>query len=261
LTTNIEWTDETLNPVTGCSKVSPGCKFCYAERLWPKVDAARVARTGDEPRRFTDVQTYERLETPLRWKKPRHIFVNSMSDLFHDDVDDIFLRNVFAVMAMARQHTFQVLTKRASRMREWVGAGGRAAEVFDYLRNSELGYWAGSAGLPPLSWPLPNVWLGVSVENQDMADQRIPQLLRTPAAVRFLSCEPLLGPIDLHPTWLPCPACRGRGSYLPSLFGRLLRRVRGVHQARPRCRHNNPAGPEGNARSAHRLSHRRRRKR
>ena len=344
--TSIEWTDATWSPVTGCTKVSAGCKHCYAEgvakRFW-----------GD--RKFTDVQTHpDRLDAPLRWRKPRRVFVNSMSDLFHEDVPDEFIDRVFAVMALAPQHTFQVLTKRPERMRAWVSdpeTPFRVTRAMDSLHGTPRaaeevrpiagfpGYFASShgtiyserrghrrhmrpdygdqgharvqlhregesqrgkrmlvhrlvletfVGQPPspdaqgrhldgnprnnaaenlswgeqgdnwgdskrhgthrryskldqatvdairsraaqgesgealgrefgvsgtqvrnivagrqwatkalIGWPLPGVWLGVSAEDQATADERIPLLLETPAAVRFVSCEPLLGPIDV----------------------------------------------------------------
>lgn len=167
--TSIEWATDVWNPVTGCSKVSEGCRHCYAERV-----AGRF--WGD--RKFTDVRVHpERLDQPLHWKKPRRVFVNSMSDLFHPVVDDDFIEDVFRVMARTPQHTYMVLTKRPEQMRAWF-------EGYDAVR------------------PLPNVWLGVSVENQKAADERIPMLLGTPAAVRFVSCEPLLGPVKLV-KWLP----------------------------------------------------------
>lgn len=176
--TKIEWTDEVWNPVTGCSKVSQGCKHCYAERVFPRPYPGRA---------FTDVQMHpERIAAPLHWRKPRRVFVNSMSDLFHDDVPDEFIDQVFAVMALASQHTFQVLTKRPERAR-------------DYLARHEM--------------PLPNVWLGVSVEDQETADYRIPLLLRTPAAVRWISAEPLLGPVDLG----NLPSVSGIGRHLDAL--------------------------------------------
>lgn len=203
MSTKIEWTHrpgtkgEVWNPVTGCTKVSEGCRHCYAERVtaqfWPD-------------RRFTDVQCHEdRLDMPLRWTKPRTVFVNSMSDLFHESVPDEFIDRVFAVMALCQQHTFIVLTKRPERMEAYllaldaedgaehpiiparvVDAGDRVMSRGDIRQTS----W----DFP--SWPLTNVWLGVSVENQATADARIPILLQTPAAVRVVSCEPLLGPID-----------------------------------------------------------------
>lgn len=179
--TTIEWTDKTWNPVTGCTKVSQGCKHCYAERVFPRPYPGR---------KFTDVQCHpERLEQPLRWKKPARIFVNSMSDLFHEDVPDSFIDQVFAVMALASQHTFQVLTKRPRRMYEWMRNERSLHVVLQHWKNDQAGQNI---------WPLTNVWLGVSVENQETADERIPWLLKTPAAVRFLSIEPLLSPVDLH---------------------------------------------------------------
>jgi protein gp37 len=195
----IQWTDATWNPVTGCDKVSPGCAHCYAEtvaaRFWPKQYPPVQLPTGDpsdplnvRPRAFTDVQCHQdRLDQPLRWRRPRRIFVNSMSDLFHEAVPDAFIDKVFAVMALAPQHTFQVLTKRAERMR-W------------YLKHVLPDVIAGAhpkAINAAFRLPLPNVWLGVSVENQRFADERIPLLLSTPAAVRFLSCEPLLSHLNL----------------------------------------------------------------
>ena len=136
------------------------------------------------PREFTDVQTHEdRLLEPLSWRKPARVFVNSMSDLFHEDVPDAFIGNVFSVMEQAPRHTFQILTKRAERMRAWVT---EHAEWIDY-----------AAGAGEFLRRYGHVWLGVSVENQHFADERIPLLLQTSAAVRFISAEPLLGPIDL----------------------------------------------------------------
>jgi protein gp37 len=161
----IEWTDATWNPVTGCTKVSPGCAHCYAETF-----AERFRGVPNHPYQngFDLTLRPERLELPLSWRRPRLIFVNSMSDLFHEAVPDEYIVAVFSTMVRADWHRFQLLTKRA----------GRAAEL-----------------APRLPWP-PNVWLGVSVENNRWLD-RVDQLRRVPAAVRFLSCEPLLGPLDL----------------------------------------------------------------
>lgn len=192
----IEWTDATWNPTTGCRKVSPGCAKCYAERMAKRTFGCECGHqhaksprchqcecTEYRPRPFTDVRMHhERLDTPLRWKRPRRVFVDSMSDLFHELVDTAFITSVFRVMAQAKAHTFQVLTKRPVRMQEQLRlvADSMAAD------NGAC-----------IGWPLPNVWLGVSVEDQQRADERVPVLLETPAAVRFLSCEPLLGPVDL----------------------------------------------------------------
>lgn len=180
---NIEWTDATWNPVVGCSKVSPGCAHCYAETISHRFGTTRQPWT-EEHAAENVVLHPERLTAPLHWRKPRRVFVNSMSDLFHEQVPDLFILEVWLVMAMAREHTFQILTKRPERMREILSRQfmppGSCHRMF-----------------APDIWPLPNVWLGVSVENQHWAYVRIPELLETPAAVRFLSCEPLLGPLDL----------------------------------------------------------------
>lgn len=179
----IEWTDSTWSPVTGCTKVSEGCDHCYAETI-----AHRFAGTKAYPNGFDVTLRPERLDQPLRWKRPRKVFVNSMSDLFHKDVPDDYIARVFAVMALAPQHTFQVLTKRPGRMRSLLSSEQFESAVFLATEGRFEGCFP---------WPLPNVWLGTSVENQKWADVRIPLLLDTPAAIRFLSCEPLLGPIDL----------------------------------------------------------------
>jgi len=165
---SIEWTEATWNPVTGCTKVSPGCAHCYAETF-----AERFRGVPGHPyERGFDLQLRpDRLRQPLEWSRPRLIFVNSMSDLFHEDVPLDYIREVFDVMREAHWHTFQVLTKRSQRL----------ADVAAELR-----------------WP-DNVWMGVSVENQRWTT-RIDDLRRVPAAVRFLSCEPLLGPLKLDLT-------------------------------------------------------------
>ncbi len=189
--TDIEWTDATWNPVTGCTEVSDGCTHCYA-----KTFAERWRGTpGHYFERGFDVQLRpDKRDQPLRWKKPRKIFVNSMSDLFHDQVPDEYIAKVFAVMASAPQHTFQLLTKRHGRMRSLLTA--------DYFRTEVLCQTAALAedhgdrgGRYMPYWPLPNVWLGVSAENALWAKIRGDALRETPAAVRFFSCEPLLGPI------------------------------------------------------------------
>lgn len=189
--TGIEWTDATWNPATGCDKVSPGCDRCYAETFAERWRGTRghYFETG------FDVQLRpDKLGLPLRWTKPRRIFVNSMSDLFHDKVSDTYIAKVFAVMAAAPHHTFQVLTKRHGRMRSLLNNPTFFETVADYW--PEFGPMP--LGTDRRLWPLPNVWLGVSAEDQKRADLRIPALLDTPAAVRFVSAEPLLGPIDLH---------------------------------------------------------------
>lgn len=204
--TGIEWTDATWNPVTGCTKVSQGCKFCYAKhQAWARL--AAMPNTVYAGREFEQVMCHpERLDQPLRWTKPRMIFVNSMSDLFHPDVPDEFIDRVFAVMALAHQHVFQVLTKRPDRMLRYFthhftrSKCSRCAAEISGRRDSEGG---GDIRVSDGPFPLPNVWLGVSVEDQAAADERIPQLLQTPAAVRWISAEPLLGPVDLREIVMP----------------------------------------------------------
>lgn len=202
-TTKIEWTEATWNPVVGCSIVSPGCTNCYAMKM-----AARIEAMGNQPRyagttkkvngkavwtgKLAQAPESTLLE-PLRRKKPTMYFVNSMSDLFHEAVPDEWIDKVFAVMALCPQHTFQVLTKRAKRMREYCTDEFVSARI--WLASERQAGKAG--GRPRDPWPLPNVWLGVSTERQQEADERIPELLQTPAAVRFISAEPLLGLIDL----------------------------------------------------------------
>lgn len=164
---HIEWTEMTWNPVTGCTKISPGCANCYAERMAKRLKAMGAARY----REGFALQVHEdALEQPLRWKSPRKIFVNSMSDLFHKDVPLAFIQRVFEVMAQCPQHQFQVLTKRAARLRQLA---------------------------PALDWA-PNIWMGVSVEDEKRAKRAL-ELSAVPAHVRFLSVEPLLGPIENLP--------------------------------------------------------------
>ena len=165
----IEWTETTWNPVTGCTKVSAGCKHCYAERMAHRLQAMGQRNYANG---FAVTLQHHMLERPLRWRRPQTVFVNSMSDLFHEQVPEEYVREVFDVMRRAHWHRFQVLTKRAERLAALAGA---------------------------LDWP-DNVWMGVSVERADFTD-RIDLLRRTPAATRFLSLEPLLGPLpelDLH---------------------------------------------------------------
>ena len=190
--TGIAWTNATWNPVTGCTKVSQGCKHCYAEREWARLSANPKATTY-YGRAFTDVACHEdRLDQPLRWSKPRMIFVNSMSDLFDESVPDEFIDKVFAVMALAEKHTFQVLTKRPERMRDYLNTKNRETiigeKAMPEVSKDDFGL---------LEWPIKNVWLGVSIENQATADERIPLLLQTPAAVRWVSAEPLLERVEI----------------------------------------------------------------
>ncbi len=200
-TTSIEWTQrpgtkgEVWNPVTGCTKVSQGCANCYAEnvakRFWEHQYAAVEIPGGTRPRSFTDVRTHpERLEWPLRSTKPRTYFVNSMSDLFHEAIPDSFVRTVFDVMARSGQHTFIVLTKRPERMKALLNSSA-------WIRDMVASGYGGPNG------SLPNVWLGVSVEDQPTADARIPLLKETPAALRLVSYEPALEAVDFIPHILP----------------------------------------------------------
>jgi len=191
----IEWTDATWNPVRGCSIVSKGCTNCYAMKVAHRFSGpgqayeglTRLTKGGPVWTGATLELHGEHLEQPLRWKRPRRIFVNSMSDLFHESLDFSFIDKVFGVMGACDDaglgHTFQVLTKRPQRMLEYMRERGHAA--FNIRRMASDVY------------PPPNVWLGVSVEDQAAADERIPLLLQTPAAVRWISAEPLLGAIDL----------------------------------------------------------------
>lgn len=207
MSTGIEWTDETWNPVTGCTKVSPGCDHCYAETI-----AHRFAGGVAFPNSFKPTLLPGRLEQPLHWRKPRRVFVNSMSDLFHADVPDEYIAKVFAVMAATPQHTYQILTKRHGRMRNLLNELGFREELACQaviLAEKQGRTDLLDAATPP--WPLPNLWLGVSVETQQWADIRVPALLDTPAAVRFLSCEPLLGPVDLASTGASPFWCLGHG--------------------------------------------------
>ena len=220
----IEWTDQTWNPVTGCSRVSEGCTNCYAMRQARRFDGMghgydRTTRNKDGVDWTGQINLHpDRLGEPLRWQKPRRVFVCSMGDLFHPGVPDAFIVRVFRVMSNAKRHTFQVLTKRPARMAHFLarfkrcdvlgdGSGQMRGwdGVADLDRRSEDDsekYYSDSQLYSPLcweeNWPLENVWLGTSCEDQETADERIPHLLRCPAAVRFVSAEPLLGPMDLH---------------------------------------------------------------
>jgi protein gp37 len=212
----IEWTDATWNPVTGCVKVSQGCKNCYAKREWPRL--AGNSRSIYAGRKFEDVRCHpERLKQPLLWARPRRIFVNSMSDLFQESVPYEFIDQVFGVMSICGQHSFQVLTKRPERALEYLSTnpGHRdsawktigVSHLLEHGAATEDGVVEVHARKLVPGYPPRNVWLGVSVEDQETADARIPLLIQLPSRVRFLSVEPLLGPIDLagagwaHPRW------------------------------------------------------------
>jgi protein gp37 len=194
--TAIQWTDATWNPTTGCTKVSPGCAHCYIARTPPFRIQGRKFVNG-----ATDLQLHDyRLEQPFHWTKPRRVFVNSLSDLFHVDVPETFLDRVFAVMALTQTHTYQVLTKRHQRMHEYLSLPDRRERIGERIFRDTGGSLAQRSAATKQAmklWPSPNVWVGVSVENQHFADERIPLLLQTPAAVRFISAEPLLGPVDV----------------------------------------------------------------
>lgn len=226
----IEWTDVTWNPVRGCSIVSKGCTNCYAMKQAHRFSGpggpyeGLTTLTNGGPVWTGDARLVpELLDAPLKRKKPRRVFVNSMSDLFHEDVPDAFIDQVFGVMAITTRHTYQILTKRSARMRDYIRSRTEMAmdeqcrkagqlmgapdcisdaSVAARRRTNDRGY----DNCGPL-WPLENVWLGVSVEDQAAADERIPLLLETPAAVRFVSAEPLLGPVDF--TSVEWPEKRG----------------------------------------------------
>lgn len=224
--TKIEWADSVFNPVTGCTPISPGCANCYAKRMSRRL-AGRCGYPKDEPFRVT--LHPEKLEEPLHWKKPRRVFVCSMGDLFHNDVPTDFLVNVFAVMSLTPQHTFMLLTKRPKAMAElmrdnfheevWYARDMLIDKgIVPYTLWKHMEYWEQQDDLdvgvpvrtmfsyePAPEWPLPNVWLGVTAENQQTADKRIPILLQTPAAVHFVSVEPMLGPVRLQHCW----KCKG----------------------------------------------------
>jgi protein gp37 len=220
----IEWTEATWNPIVGCSIATPGCTNCYAMKMASRIEAMNAGLRdghGAAPHYAGTTQKVkgravwtgklalapnDTLLAPLRRKKPTIYFVNSMGDLFHEDAPDHWIDLVFAVMALSPQHTFQVLTKRAERMHQYVMLADHRIYQYHAVR-----YWVGGEcrltgeafpfrmeQLRRFQWPLPNVWLGASAERQHEANERVPELLRTPAALRFISAEPLLGPIDLR---------------------------------------------------------------
>ena len=236
--TNIEWTGETLNPTTGCDRISPGCDRCYALTMAKRLKGMGQVKYQNDgnPRTsgpgFGLTMNEDTLPVPLSWKKPRLVFVNSMSDLFHKDVTTDFLARFFAIMALTPQHTYQILSKRHARMRTvltdrctcgnghlpgvhfrsamaWAVSKANPDRIADAPDDAEQQVWNAP-------WPLPNVHLGVSVENQKWADIRIKSLARTPAAVRFLSCEPLIGPVRLHRGHAYCPTHDFPGGFCSS---------------------------------------------
>ena len=211
--TKIEWTNETWNPIIGCNKISPGCDNCYAEKMAhrlkfnPKTVGKYYFITNNgkwtgEMHAFVD-----EFQKPLQWKNPRMIFVCSMGDLFHESVPFEWINRVFAVIASCQHHTFQILTKRPKRMKEY----------FDYINQESIKYHArevrnisyaesrinvmlsdiSNLKIKDRKFPFNNLWLGVTTENQEQANKRIPILLQIPAAIRFVSCEPMLSNIDL----------------------------------------------------------------
>jgi protein gp37 len=234
--THIEWTDASWNPLRArrepdsqlgwsCVRVSAGCTHCYAatinKRLGTRLDYTVPA--------MAEVVSYldeEALLKPLSWRKPRRVFVGSMTDIFGPWVEDAWLDRIFAVMALTPQHTYQLLTKRPERMRAYVSVFGEQSIQDVTPLRAVADEWI-DAGVPMAAWdydgppvrtkfPLRNVWLGTSVEDQEAADKRIPELLATPAAVRFLSCEPLLGPLELE-RWLHDSDCVAAGDEDPPL--------------------------------------------
>ena len=236
-TTKIGWTDATWNPTRGCSRVSAGCENCYAERVasrfGQKQDSPYYGLTvhGSSGPRWTGViklASHVLLE-PLRWREPRSIFVNSMSDLFHEGIPDRFIDVVFAVMALADRHRFQILTKRPERMRSYVAdARPRVLAAMVEVGAKVEREWSKAqllacyaATMPQHeareTWPIRNVWLGVSAEDQWAADARIPILLETPAALRFVSVEPMLGPIEMEDYLTAVDPCPGWPNGRPPL--------------------------------------------
>ena len=206
--TNIEWTDSTWSPIRGCSRVSEGCRYCYAETVANRFKGegqpyeGLIAPGGQWNGKITVARHL--LDQPLRWRQPRRVFVNSMSDLFHDNVPEYTIDCIFAVMAMAERHKFQILTKRPQRMLEYVENLRPRA---DLIAKAAVNHWGGADPDNLYDWvldlinesPLANVWLGVSAEDQKTFDERVGILEKIPAAVRWVSLEPLLGPIKA--TW------------------------------------------------------------
>lgn len=235
----IEWTDRTWNPITGCTRVSAGCDNCYAVTMTKRLEAmgqekyTGLVKLGKEHFNGTVKCHEDTLLDPLKWRKPQRIFVNSMSDVFHKDVPFEFIDKIFAVMALCPHLTFQVLTKRPERAAEYFeqfdydaeriieSFSSDVLEVISEPHIHDLGFRLHQTAVDDYEsrfkhWPLPNVWVGTSIENQATADERIPHLLSIPAKVRFLSCEPLLGPVNLPDAalgWVPAPGGMGDLKY------------------------------------------------
>lgn len=186
--TKIEWADAVWNPITGCTPISEGCDHCYAKRMANRLKG-RYGYPADDSFRVTFHP--DRLGEPAEMKKPRRTFVCSMADIFHDDVENWMIDQVFAVMAAEYRHTYILLTKRPERAMQYLESEYRLNYIYEQ--------WYAVSGKPreAEAWPLPNVWIGVTAENQARADERIPALLQIPAAVRFVSVEPMLGPVGL----------------------------------------------------------------
>ena len=235
--TKIEWADATVNAVNGCSVVSPGCSNCYAMRLAGtrmKNHPTRAGLTNNSkagPVWNGEVRLHEpALLQPLRWRRPRKIFWNAHGDLFHPSVPDEWIDRVFAVCGLSPQHTHMILTKRSERMRQYLNDKVTPHRIdliqvdlyHDHKMIRRDVFGDEGKKLASSVWPLPNVWLGVSVEDQARADERIPDLLATPATKRFISAEPLLGPVDLtHICLLPkLPGSIRGGIHLNSLAGK-----------------------------------------
>jgi protein gp37 len=219
--TGIAWTDATWNPVTGCQKISAGCRDCYAKRLHNQRHKALLAGKSMPSQYATPFETVicheDRLSTPLRWQKGRKIFLNSMSDVFHKDIPYDFKVKMFAVMGLASHHRFQLLTKRAEGMYETMTRGTFAEDVLNQMnlwlddknffgRLRKRSYLSLPVRFDSSNWPLKNVWLGVSAETQEAANERVPFLLRTPAVVRWLSVEPMLEAINIYDHLKPVEA-------------------------------------------------------
>ncbi len=196
----IEWTDETWNPVTGCTKISEGCQNCYAERMATTRLAGRCGYPKDKP--FSITYHPDRLTKPGEWKKPKKIFVCSMGDLFHDDVDFEYILKIFTAINRYNHHTFQVLTKRPERMLQFF-------RDYGLIPDPVTGFTGSGETIPE------NVWIGVTAENQYQAVKRIPILFQIPAAVRFVSVEPMLSTVNLEHLWHTCPHCGSWEIYEP----------------------------------------------